>query len=168
MNKLGQLLTKHRNAFLVVLLAISLALSGYANQQRLLTDATTVDIPVAEAFNQQTDPLERFRQERESSLHADVSALTALINQHELDANTREQAADQLQAIVDAHQAQKSLEGALVGSSLYPCIAVVQEGSLTIVTRKAELTQKDSALVMTLAAAHTGISPENIRIITAE
>jgi hypothetical protein len=39
---------------------------------------------------------------------------------------------------------------------------------MTLVTAKSTITDKDSTLVLTLAAAHAGIRPENVRIITAE
>ena len=44
--KAGEILTKHRNLFLVLLLAATLAISGAANQERLQANAPTVEIPV--------------------------------------------------------------------------------------------------------------------------
>lgn len=74
----------------------------------------------------------------------------------------------QLQEIIANRQSQSALEGALAGSSLYPCAAVVSGGNVTIVTQKSTVTDKDSALVMSLAAAHAGVTPEKVRIITAK
>lgn len=168
MNKLGDMLTRHKNAFLIVLLVTTLAVSGYANQSRLSQGRDTVDIPVTETFSQALSALESYRRQRDETTLADIAALEKLISQTTLDDKTRDQAAELLQATIDARQAQLSLEGALTGSSLYPCVAVVQGGSVTIVTEKSAVTQKDSALVMTLAAAHAGVSPDHVRIITAE
>lgn len=164
MNKLGKLLAKHRNAFLILLLAATLAVSSLSGQP---DTPATVNIPVTEAAAAPVSPLEAYRLQRDQEARDDIAALEALIAQPLLEASTREDAADRLQEIIDCRQAQSAMEGALVSSSLGPCVAVLSNGCLTIVTEKAEVTQKDSALVLTLAAAHTGVKPENIRIITA-
>ena len=164
MNKLGDLLTKHRNAFLILLLAATLAVSSLSGQP---DTPSTVNIPVTEIATAPVSALEAYRLQRDQEARDDITALEALIAQPLLEASTREDAADRLQEIIDCRQAQSAMEGALVSSSLGPCVAVLANGSLTIVTEKAEVTQKDSALVLTLAAAHTGVKPENIRIITA-
>lgn len=168
MSKIGDMLTKHRNLFLVALLIATLAVSGYANRQRLREGASTVEIPVTETVAQPQTALERYRQQRDQEALSDIAALERLIAQATLDEDTRDAAVSQLQEIIDHRQAQSALEGALSGSSLYPCAAVVSGGSVTIVTQKATVTDKDSALVMTLAAAHAGVTPENVRIITAK
>lgn len=168
MNKLGELLTRHRNAFLLALLITTLAVSGYANQERLQAASATVSIPVTEVSAQPVSALEAYRQQRDQTALTDMAALEKLCAQTTLDAPTRESAAAQLQEIIDARQSQSALEGALAGSSLSPCVAVVSGGSVTIVTEKATVTDKDCALVLTLAAAHVGAAPENVRIITAK
>ena len=168
MNKLGDLLTKHRNSFLLGLLIITLAVSGYASRQQAAEASATVEIPVTEAVAQPLSPLETYRQQRDQEARSNIAALEKLIAQVNLDEATRDAAAQQLQQIIDNRQAQSALEGALIGSSLYPCAAVVSDGSVTIVTEKAAVTDKDSALVLTMAAAHAGASPENVRIISAK
>lgn len=167
MSNIGEMLTRHRNLFLLALLITTLAVSGYASRQRLQEKAATVDIPVTETVAQPQSALDRYRQQRDQEALSDIAALERLIAQATLDEPTREAAAAQLQEIIDNRQAQSALEGALSGSSLYPCAAVVSGGSVTIVTQKSTVTDKDSALVMTLAAAHAGVAPENVRIITA-
>lgn len=168
MNHLGEWLTKHRNAFLLTLLIATLAVSGYTNRQRLKDSGTTVSIPVTEVAAQPISALEAYRRQRDQTALADLAALEKLCAQQTLDASTREAAAAQLQAMIADRQGQSALEGALAGSSLAPCVAVVSNGSVTIITEKVSITEKDSALVMTLAAAHVGVAPENIRIITAK
>ena len=166
MKQLGDWLTKYRNMFLIGLLAVTLAFSGYAKQDD--TRAASVNIPVTEVAVPPLNALESFRQQRDQGSMADIAALEKLIAQSDLEEGIREDAAACLQGMIEAHQAQTALEGALSGSSLSPCVAVVQGDSLTLVTEKATITQKDSALVMTLAGAHAGISPENVRIISCE
>ena len=166
MNRLGDLLTKHRNIFLAALLLTTLIVSGASQQERLRT--STVEIPVMAVSTPAVSALETYRQQRDADALADIAALEKLIAQPNLDAQTLNAAADQLQRIIDARQAQTALEGALSGSSLAPCVAVIAGDALTIVTDKAAITDKDSALALTLAAAHAGVRPENVRIITAE
>ena len=168
MTMISDLLTKHRNTFLLLLLVTTLIISGYANRERLEAASATVDIPVTETIARPASALETYRQQRDEAALTDMAALEGLCAQSTLDQKTREAAADRLQTIIDSRQAQSSLEGALSGSSLYPCVAVVQDGCVTIVTEKSVVTEKDSALVLTLAAAHVGAAPENVRIITAK
>lgn len=168
MNKLGELLTKHRNIFLSGLLTSTLIVSWYANRQQATATSATVCIPVTETVASPLSPLESCRQQRDQEALRDMAALEALVNQPLLDESTREAAADRLQMIVDARQTQSALESAMSASSLAPCVAVVSGGNVTIVTEKDAVTDKDSALVLTLAEAHAGAKPENVRIITAD
>lgn len=168
MRKAGELLTRYRNLFLFALLLSTLVVSGAANRERLQAASVTVDIPVTEVSAQPMNPLEAYRQQRDQESLSDIAALESLCAQTALDDATREDAADQLQEIIANRQAQSALEGALTGSSLHPCVAVVSGGSVTVVTEKTTVTDRDSALVLTLAAAHAGAAPENVRIITAK
>ena len=168
MKKLGEMLTKHRNFFLLTLLTATLAVSAAANQERLRAASVTVDIPVMATSSAALSPLESYRQQRDQSALADIAALEKLIAQSTLDEQTRSDAADRLSAMIEARQAQTSLEGALLNSSLSPCVAVVAGDAVTIVTGKTTITDRDTALVLTLAEAHTGVKPQNVRVITAE
>lgn len=167
MMKLGELLTRHRNLFLLLLLVVTLVVSGQSNRERLAAASSTVNIPVTEVLAQPSSALERYRTQRNQQTSSDMAALEALCAQAALDQKTRDAAAAQLQTIIDARQAEVAIEGALTGSSLSPCAVVISGGSLTLVTEKATITKQDAALVMTLAQAHAGISPEDVRIMTA-
>ena len=168
MMKLGEMLTKHRNLFLLILLVATLLVSGIANREWLEAASATVDIPVTEVSAQPAGAVESYRQQRDAQAKSDMDALQALCDQTQLDTKTREDAAARLQSIVECRQAQSALEGALLGSSLHPCVAVVSDGIVTIVTGKSTVTEKDTALVLTLAAAHANAAPEDVRIITAK
>ena len=166
--KPGELLTKHRNLFLILLLAATLVVSAAANREKLATASATVNIPVTETAAQPATALERYQLQRAEEQNADTAALEALCSQTLLDKQTRENAAARLQSIIDCRQAESAIEGALSGSSLYPCVAVIAGDSLTLVTGKSAITDKDAILVMTLAKAHAGITPEHVRILPAE
>ncbi len=165
--KIGEALTRHRNTFLLTLLTSTLAVGALTHQDRV--DAMpTVSIPVTETAAARLSPLEEYRINRDRQTEADMAALERLCHAEQLDQATRESAANRLQEIVANRQAQSALEGALAQSSLYPCAAVVAGGCVTIVTEKTLITEKDSALVLMLCAAHSGVKPENVKIITAE
>ena len=97
-----------------------------------------------------------------------MAALETLISSENTDRAARQSAAEELQAYVALHQAQLALEGALLTSELTPCCAVVTDGSVTIVTEKQEITEQDTALVLTLVQVHTGVPASGVRIMTAQ
>lgn len=164
---MNQFLAKYRNYFLFVALLATLAVSYFAHQERLLRASATVSLPVEQVTASPSGKLEEFRLRRDESLQTDMAALQALCDQDNLDAQTREDAAAKLQALIDTRQAQLALEGALTQSGVYPCLAVISPGSVTIVTEKATLSDGESALVMTLAQAHAGVEPSGVRVMTA-
>ena len=164
----GDFLTRHRNAFLITLLVSTLVVGSFSAQHRLESSRETVAIPVMATAQEALSPLEQFRQERTGQEAADIAALQALCGDSAIDSRTREDAANRLQQLIDTRQTQLALEGSLASSSLAPCVAVVAGGSVTIVTGKTDITDRDAALVLSLAAAHAGISSGNVRIMTAE
>ena len=166
MSRLCEILTRHHNLLLVLLLVITMIISSASNQNRV--ESASVEIPVTETFSEASNAMELYRRQRDKKTQENRSSLELLCAQGNLDLRTREDASAKLQSLVEYNQAQTAMEGALLNSSLYPCIAVVTENSVTIVTEKTAITERDSALVMSLAAIHTSASPDNIRIITAE
>ena len=161
MSRIGEMLTRHRNTFLIALLTVTLILSRNASTG----SSPTVKIPVIETTSAAISGIESFRQQRDQGEMADITVLENLVNLEQLDAQTREEAAKRLQTITEARQVQRAVESALVGSSLYPCAAMLHSGVLSIVTEKAKITERDTALVLTLAADLGSIQPENVRII---
>ena len=157
----------HRNLLLLALLLTTMAVSYLVNQRQLAQEASAVTIPVTEVAAPTAAPIEQYRQERDAAALKDMAALEALCAQDNLDAQTRADAAAQLQRLIDVRQKQTALEGALLESGIAPCAAVVAEGSVTIVTEKATLTDGETALLLTMAQAHAGVEPSGVRVITA-
>lgn len=158
---------KHRNTFLLCCLVLTLAVSWLATSRRLEEAAATVALPVEQVTTAPSSSLEQFRARREETVLSDMAVLEGLCAQEALSASTREDAAQQLQRLVATREAQLALEGALTQSGISPCVAVVGEGSVTVVTDKATLSDGESALVLTLAQAHTGVAPSGVRVVTA-
>ncbi len=158
---------KHRNVLLLLCLLLTLAFSWLATNQRLVDAAATVSLPVEPVSAAPAGKLAQFRARQEAAFAADTASLQALCDREDLSAATREDAALQLQQLIAAREKQLALEGALTQSGLYPCVAVVGEGSVTLVTEKSTLSDGESALVLTLAQAHAGVEPSGVRVITA-
>ena len=161
-------LKRYRNALLMALMMATLAVSYFVHQEQLQQASATVSLPVEQVKQAGTSRLEEFRQRRDETDMTDMAALQALCDQENLSARTREDAAAQLQALVSRREQQTALEGALSQSGVYPCVAVVEGGSVTIVTEKDGLTDGESALVITLAKAHAGVEPSGVRVMAAE
>ncbi|MGN0777843.1 MAG: SpoIIIAH-like family protein [Aristaeellaceae bacterium] len=161
-------LHKYRNMLLLTLLLVTMAVSYMANQRQMAEEASTVTIPVQEVAAPELTPLEQYRQERDAAALRDMAALEALCAQEKLDEQTRSDAAAQLQRLIDTRQKQTALEGALSSSGIAPCAAVVAQGSVTIVTEKATLTEGERALLLTMAQSHAGVEPSGVRVITAD
>lgn len=164
----GDFITRHKNLLLALLLLATMVASSLSNQERLGQEAATVSLPMVEPAAEPMDKMTMFRQQRDAASLQDMAALQALVDQAELDPQLRAEAAGQLQSLVDAREKQLALEGALLGSGLQPCVAVVSPGQVTIVTEKVSLTEDETALLMTMAQLHTGVLPAQVSVITAD
>lgn len=156
-------LTRHRNLLLIVLLAATLAVSSAANRRRLEEARPTTALPVTAS-----SAVAVYQTERDGAYMTDVAALQAVSADATLDAATREAAALRLTQLIADREAEAALEAALSQSALAPCAAVVSGGSVTIVTEKADITQEDMALALTLAVAHAGVEAGDVRMIPAQ
>lgn len=155
------------NLILIVILMATMVISYLATQRRLDAESATVSVPVVEVSPSPVGALETFRAQRDETALRDMEALEALCAQERLDQATREDAAAQLQRLVERREKQSALEGALAKSALAPCVAVVSEGSVTIVTDRADVSSGETALAMTMAQAHAGVEPSGVRVVTA-
>lgn len=163
---MGELIRKNLNAILIVVLLVTMVVSYAANQRRLSAETSTVSLPVV-SVTTSPSALEEYRRRREDTALQDMAALQALCESDKTDEATRADAASQLQLLITRREQQSALEGALIQSGLAPCVAVITEGSVTVVTGKEHISDAESALVMTLVQTHTGVKPAGVRIMTA-
>lgn len=166
MKRIADLIVRHRQLLLIALLTATLVAGSTVNRKRLEAEALLTSLPVDRSTS--AVAVAAYVNERAAAHERDVAALTALIQQTDMDERTRQDAADTLQALVRSRESQQALEDALSATALAPCAAVVSGGSVTIVTAKSAITPEDSALVLALAQAHAGADPEDVRILTAE
>lgn len=161
-------LTKHRNILLVAVLAVMLAVSGRLSRKQSESGSGTVSLPVSyTSASAGLSEMEQYRRRRDDTALQDMAALQAVIDNAALDDQTRRDAAGRLQLLVEQREKQSALEGALLESSLWPCVAVVSAGSVSIVTEKESLSDRENALLLELSQAHTDIAPSGVRVICA-
>lgn len=168
MKKAGAFITRHRRLLLISLLTVTLLASSAANRRRLEGEAIVTSLPITSVQAASDDSIAVFIADRDALHQQEVAALSALIDRTDIDSRTRDQAAAQLTALVQSRQAREALEDALSGTALAPCTAVVSGGAVTIITANPSPSGEDAALVMTLAAAHAGVQPQDVRILPAE
>ena len=108
------------------------------------------------------------RSAREAAYDKDVAALTALLESGAADADTQAQAARRLERLVADHQTELGLEDALQRAGFAPCLALMQNGALTVVVNAPQLTAEAGAAILSLCAAHSDVEVENIRIMARE
>ena len=165
MHALGSLLEKHRNTCLILLMAAAFVV-GLAQEQPATQAA--VSIPVSASVTPALNKLDAYRRERDQTRAADLAVLERLADNPKADAQIRDDASAQLHVLITARELQAAVEGALLNSSLSPCVAIVTGDRLTIVTGKTAPTERDMALVLEIARVHAGIAPENVRLITSD
>lgn len=105
---------------------------------------------------------------REIAYDKDMASLATLCENEGVDAQTREDAAKQLQKMVEGHQTELAIDEALSAAGFSPCLTLLQNGALTVMVEAEELTGTQSATILSLCAAHADIGVENIRIMTGE
>ena len=164
LQSLPTFLVRRKNWLLMAALALSLTAALLLRPSSPQAQRVTLPMTSAESS---ASPLEAFRISRDSAYQRDMAALETLISEN-TDRAARQSAAEELQAYVALHQAQLALEGALLTSELAPCCAVVTDGSVTIVTEKQEITEQDTALVLTLVQVQTGVPASAVSIMTAQ
>lgn len=102
---------------------------------------------------------------REEAYDKDRASLEALLDSGAADEQTRAQAAQRLEQLVSDHQSEIAVEEALRGAGYQPVLVLLQNGALTVMLTGDNA--GDSTAIFALCAAHAGVSPENIRIMTA-
>lgn len=166
---------KHKNLFFFGVLLLTLAGSYLWNQYQM-SPARTVSLPLSRTEGKTPaptaavtkTPLNAYQEKREAARQADMASLQTLAANEKVDQAARDQAQEELLEIIRCRETELAIEGALTGAGLAPCVAVVQRGAVTVLVEKKELTQTEATMILTLAAAHSGEAPENIRIMAGD
>lgn len=105
------------------------------------------------------------RSVREIAYERDTQTLRELTQNQQVSEQTREDAAQRLQTMVESHQTELAIEEALTEAGFSPCLVLLQNGAMTVMVEGVEMDAAQSASILTLCAAHTQIGVENIRIM---
>ena len=127
-------------------------------------EATPSPTPTV-ASTLQPEPLTA-RQTRENAYQKDLATLRELSVDESIQEETRQQAARQIERMVQQHQTELGLEELLSNAGFAPCMVLIQNDALTVAVSASEITAADSAVVLSICLAHTEIAAENIRIMT--
>ncbi len=165
-------LKKHRNLIFLSVILLTLAGSYLWNQYQL-QESQLVSLPITRTAGGvatptpavSKTPLKEYQEKRETTRKEDMAALEALAANEKADELVRDQAHGQLLELIKCRESELAIEGALTGAGLAPCVAVVQRGAVTVLVEKKELTQTEAAMILNIAAAHSGEASENIRIL---
>lgn len=103
---------------------------------------------------------------RETAYAQDMAALQALVDSENADADTRLHAAQQLQALIEAHQCEIAIETALKKAGYEPCMVLMTGDALTVMLDASAVDAQSSAAILALCTAHTELGAENIRIMS--
>ena len=106
------------------------------------------------------------RDVRELSYEKDTAALQALTENGQLQQAVRDQAAEQLNRMIQNHQTELAIEEALQKAGFVPALVIMQNDSLTVTVGPWELSGADSMTILSLCVAHSDVPSENIRIMT--
>ncbi len=159
---------KGRDVVLALAAAAALTFSVVMGQQANRA-AETVTLPVVcPSETEGISPMERYRQERESAELRDMAALEALLSSGAADEATRADASQALSALVKTRETRTALEGALLHGDFAPCVATISGGSVTLVLERETLTEEESARILTLVEAHTGLAPGKVQVVCAK
>lgn len=106
-----------------------------------------------------------FKETRESRRDTEIALLDSIISNENSDAEAVKDAQDQKIAIVRSMESELKIEGLLVASGFSDAIVTVQEGSVNVVIKAAEITKEQAAKILEIVKDETGEPAQNIKII---
>ncbi len=156
--------SRFRLGVLAALLVVAAVLAFCAGAQQPVPETGDLPAPTAPAPTAPPQNLTA-RQQREVAYQKDLSKLEALLQQENINEETKQQAALQMTRMVGWHQTELALEEALVSAGFAPCLVLMQNDALTVAVSASEVTAAQSAVILSICLAHTEVAAENIRIM---
>lgn len=114
---------------------------------------------------EESDPLTRFRTEREQLRARQSAQLNDIIYNAATDAETVAQAQRQLLDMLSAQAHEVTLEGILQSRGFGDALVSVQGDSVNVLLRREAVTQRESAVILELVLRETGVTGGNVKII---
>ncbi len=149
-------------AMLTAILVFASSWTAYnAGARRAVKPAAT---PVT-AAEEDTDPLTRFRTEREQLRARQTAELNEVIYDDRTDAETVLQAQRQLLDLLNRSEQELTLEGVLQLRGFNGALVTVSSGSVNVLLRRENVTQRETSVILDLVLRETGVSGGNVKII---
>jgi stage III sporulation protein AH len=111
------------------------------------------------------DYFEDYKANRANVRDTEVAYLDSIISNSNSDAETVKDAQDQKIEIVRSMESELTIEGLLVASGFSDAIVTVQEGSVNVVIKAAEISKEQAAKILEIVKDETGEPAQNIKII---
>ena len=108
---------------------------------------------------------EDYKANRENRRDTEIALLDSIISNKDSDAEAIKDAQDQKIEIVRSMESELTIEGLLVASGFSDAIVTVQDGSINVVIKAAEISKEQAAKVLEIVKDETGEPAQNIKII---
>lgn len=102
---------------------------------------------------------------RQQSRDEAIDVLMLITENEEASEEAKAEAASKISKIAVDIQNEANIEALVKAKGFSDCVAVIADGSVSVVVRADTLQAKDAAQIFTIVYETTGISPENVSII---
>ena len=102
---------------------------------------------------------------RQQSRDEAIDVLMLITENEEASEAAKAEAAEKISKIAVDIQNEANIESLVKAKGFEDCVAVIADGSVSVVVRADSLQAKDAAQIFTIVYETTGISPENVSII---
>ena len=102
---------------------------------------------------------------RQQSRDEAIDVLMLVTENDEASEEAKAEAADKIAKIATDIQNEANIESLIKAKGFEDCVAVIAEGSVSVVVKAETLQAKDAAQILTIVYETTGISHENVSII---
>lgn len=102
---------------------------------------------------------------RKQSRDEAIDVLKLVTENEEASEEAKAEAAEKISQIAVDIQNEANIESLIKAKGFEDCVAVIAEGSVSVVVKAESLQAKDAAQILTIVYETTGIAPENVSII---
>ena len=102
---------------------------------------------------------------RKQSRDEAIDVLKLVTENEEASEAAKAEAAEKISQIAVDIQNEANIESLVKAKGFEECVAVIAEGSVSVVVKAESLQAKDAAQILTIVYETTGIAPENVSII---
>lgn len=134
------------------------------NDAVFVQDGISAD-DVQTAAEASEDYIATFKTERENTRDREMAYLDAIIASTETDEETKQDAKEQKQEIVDNMTKETTIEGLIKSSNNMDCVATLSTGAITVVVEKEVLTEQEVTQIAQVVKDQTDLDLQDIKIL---